>query len=52
MIRFLNTWELLKDVEDPYEKLKLSDALVEKIYKQGQVIGQEGKKLSDFLIVD
>lgn len=27
---FLENWELLKEIKDPYDKLKMSDALFEK----------------------
>lgn len=29
-VRFLEHWELLNEIKDPYDKMKMSDALFEK----------------------
>lgn len=51
MISFLNTWELLKNMDDGYERMKMSDALEQRQFKKGETIGQVGKKI-DFCIID
>ncbi|KAM3131940.1 hypothetical protein pb186bvf_015953 [Paramecium bursaria] len=50
---FLMKWDLLKIWDDdPYEKLKISDALFEKHFKKGDVLLQEGQKFNEIFIID
>lgn len=37
-------------MDDPYEKMKMSDALQEKQYKKGETISQINKKIDFFII--
>lgn len=36
---FLNQWELLKNMDDGYERMKMSDAIGNKQFKKGDIIG-------------
>ncbi|CAD8171703.1 unnamed protein product [Paramecium pentaurelia] len=49
---FLENWDLLKEIKDPYDRLKMSDALFEKQFKKGDIILQQGQKSNEIFIVE
>ncbi|CAD8073873.1 unnamed protein product [Paramecium sonneborni] len=49
---FLENWDLLKEIKDPYDKLKMSDALFDKQFKKGDIILQSGSKSNEIFIIE
>lgn len=50
---FLRTWDLLAELdEDPYEKLKISDALMDKDFKKGETIYSAGQRFNEIFIIN